>query len=143
MIGIGFGLDSLAINIAHDNQAFLNKGKEKLAGKHLHKMSSFFSTSSSAADSKVAAAATAAATTLESTTTTGATTNQKSPHYHFIHSMILPSTVKIQKELKGRKFKVRYVLWCVCVFMMCFVFCCVFGSCCVVPINQQHNLTTT
>ena len=83
----------------------MNRGKEKLAGKHLHKMS-FFSTSSSAADSKVAAAATAAAP-LETTTTTGATTNQKSPHYHFIHSMILPSTVKIQKELKGRKFKVR------------------------------------
>eukprot|EP00934_Nitzschia_sp_Nitz4_P000938 Nitzschia sp. Nitz4//scaffold97_size77645//35123//41576//NITZ4_005518-RA/size77645-processed-gene-0.93-mRNA-1//-1//CDS//3329560656//938//frame0 len=29
----------------------------------------------------------------------------KSPHYHFLHSMILPSTVKIQKELRGRKFK--------------------------------------
>ena len=78
---------------------------------------SFFSTTSSSADSKVAAAATAAAT-LESTTT-GATNNgeggsNKTPHYHFIHSMILPSTVKIQKELKGRKFKVRFAL-CLCV----------------------------
>ena len=106
---------------------------------------SFFSTSSSAADSKVvAAAATAAATTLESTTTTGATTNQKSPHYHFIHSMILPSTVKIQKELKGRKFKVRYVWWCVFIHTASvFCVCCVFGSCCVVPINQRPILYLT
>ncbi|KAG7370181.1 RalF-like Dot/Icm system translocated protein [Nitzschia inconspicua] len=28
-----------------------------------------------------------------------------SPHYHFIHSMLLPSTVKIQKELRGRRFR--------------------------------------
>ena len=101
---------------------------------------SFFSTSSSA-DSKVAAAATAAAT-LETSTTTGATTNQKSPHYHFIHSMILPSTVKIQKELKGRKFKVRYVL-CVCVFIYTYGFCllCFVASLCrVVLINSTSNL---
>ena len=29
------------------------------------------------------------------------------PHYHFIHSMIVPSTIKIQKEMRGWKFKVR------------------------------------
>ena len=102
---------------------------------------SFFSTSSSAADSKVAAAAaTAAATTLESSTT-GATTNQKSPHYHFIHSMILPSTVKIQKELKGRKFKVRLL----CVFIHTASVFCVFVASWVVlsqSINKR-NLTTT
>jgi len=33
--------------------------------------------------------------------------NDNTVHYHFIHSMLLPSTVKIQKELRGRKFKVR------------------------------------
>lgn len=37
--------------------------------------------------------------------------NEKSrdntPHFHFIHSMIIPSTTKIQKEMRGRKFKVR------------------------------------
>jgi hypothetical protein len=33
--------------------------------------------------------------------------NTEGPHYHFIHSMLLPSTVKIQKELRGRRFKVR------------------------------------
>ena len=33
------------------------------------------------------------------------------PHYHFIHSMLLPSTIKIQKELRGRRFKVRHQLW--------------------------------
>jgi hypothetical protein len=33
--------------------------------------------------------------------------NAEGPHYHFIHSMLLPSTVKIQKELRGRRFKVR------------------------------------
>lgn len=32
---------------------------------------------------------------------------KNTPHYHFIHSMILPSTIKIQRELKSRKFKVR------------------------------------
>jgi hypothetical protein len=63
-------------------------------------MSSFFSTggtspaSSSEANGGTAAAAAAAAA-------------DSSPHYHFIHSMILPSTVKIQKELRGRKFRVR------------------------------------
>lgn len=33
--------------------------------------------------------------------------NKNTPHYHFIHSMILPSTMKLQRELKSRKFKVR------------------------------------
>ena len=28
------------------------------------------------------------------------------PHYHFFHSMLIPSTVKLQKELRGRRFKV-------------------------------------
>ena len=37
------------------------------------------------------------------------TRSDNTPHYHFIHSMLLPSTVKIQKELKGRKFKVRRI----------------------------------
>lgn len=27
------------------------------------------------------------------------------PHYHFFHSMLIPSTVKLQKELRGRRFK--------------------------------------
>lgn len=31
--------------------------------------------------------------------------NDNTPHYHFIHSMLLPSTIKIQKELRGRRFK--------------------------------------
>jgi hypothetical protein len=37
----------------------------------------------------------------------GGEENKNTPHYHFIHSMILPSTMKIQRELKSRKFKVR------------------------------------
>jgi len=36
--------------------------------------------------------------------------NEDTPHYHFIHSMLLPSTVRIQKELRGRRFKVRGTL---------------------------------
>jgi hypothetical protein len=36
--------------------------------------------------------------------------NDNTPHYHFIHSMILPSTLKIQKELRGRRFRVRVVV---------------------------------
>jgi hypothetical protein len=35
--------------------------------------------------------------------------HEDTPHYHFIHSMLLPSTIKIQKELRGRRFKVRLV----------------------------------
>ena len=54
-------------------------------------------------------------------TTTGegtmTTTTTRTPHYHFLHSMILPATVKIQKELKGRKFKVRLFVRCQCVCM--------------------------
>ena len=37
------------------------------------------------------------------------TTKRKSidtPHYHFIHSMLLPSTIKLQKELRGRRYRV-------------------------------------
>lgn len=40
--------------------------------------------------------------------------NKNTPHYHFIHSMILPSTIKLQRELKSRKFKVRNQLSIVC-----------------------------
>eukprot|EP00535_Pseudo-nitzschia_heimii_P012093 CAMPEP_0197196342 /NCGR_PEP_ID=MMETSP1423-20130617/32306_1 /TAXON_ID=476441 /ORGANISM="Pseudo-nitzschia heimii, Strain UNC1101" /LENGTH=2211 /DNA_ID=CAMNT_0042650137 /DNA_START=205 /DNA_END=6840 /DNA_ORIENTATION=+ len=35
----------------------------------------------------------------------GVEKNRNTPHYHFIHSMLLPSTLKIQRELKSRKFK--------------------------------------
>jgi hypothetical protein len=98
---------------------------------------SLFSTTA-ISDSNGAAAA--AATTLESTPS-GAINGEggnKTPHYHFIHSMILPSTVKIQKELKGRKFKVRFVAFiclcvlCICGFCVCVCYCCVLGpgSCC-------------
>lgn len=31
-----------------------------------------------------------------------------SPHYQFIHTILLPNTIKIQKDLRGRKFKVSY-----------------------------------
>ena len=34
--------------------------------------------------------------------------NESSPHYHFIHSTLMPTVVKIQKELRGRKFKASW-----------------------------------
>lgn len=53
-------------------------------------------------------------TSLRSTPSDVGEKNKNTPHYHFIHSMILPSTMKLQKELnKSRKFKVRtaHSLW--------------------------------
>ena len=72
-------------------------------------------------------------------TTTGegtmTTTTTRTPHYHFLHSMILPATVKIQKELKGRKFKVRLIVRCQCVCVwMC-------RLCCLSTINTRFFLT--
>ena len=81
------------------------------------KMSFFSSSSTSTADVKSPEAGTM---TAESTSVVSALASTPSsaggdhdnggdntPHYHFIHSMILPSTMKIQKEMRGWKFKVR------------------------------------
>lgn len=54
--------------------------------------------------------------------------NDNTPHYHFLHSMLLPSTVKIQKELRGRRFKVSVsaVYWMYVRFMgiVCVLYVC-------------------
>ena len=54
-------------------------------------------------------------TSLRSTPAAGSDggDNRNTPHYHFIHSMLLPSTIKIQRELKSRKFKVRVFYSCI------------------------------
>ena len=91
---------------------------------------SFFSTASASSTKNAADAAAAAA---ESMATGGNDEGQQrrdnTPHYHFIHSMILPSTIKIQKDLKGRKFKVRVAYRCVAYSLLysfvAFVYVCV------------------
>lgn len=52
----------------------------------------------------------AAAATEDTSTTSEIPKKSKrksidTPHYHFIHSMLLPSTKKLQKELRGRRFR--------------------------------------
>jgi hypothetical protein len=49
--------------------------------------------------------------TLHSVPAEGAEKSKNTPHYHFIHSMILPSTIKLKRELKSRKFTVRECLF--------------------------------
>jgi hypothetical protein len=61
-------------------------------------MASFFSSGSLVASN--------AATPATSAATDDARVSSTNAHYHFIHSMIVPSTVKIQKELRGRRFRV-------------------------------------
>eukprot|EP00980_Cylindrotheca_fusiformis_P001136 scaffold318_cov110-Cylindrotheca_fusiformis.AAC.8 len=34
-----------------------------------------------------------------------------SPHYHFLHSMLIPSTIKIQKELRVYPFFITHVFF--------------------------------
>mmetsp|Transcript_59953 Transcript_59953/g.147342 ORF Transcript_59953/g.147342 Transcript_59953/m.147342 type:complete len:2142 (-) Transcript_59953:113-6538(-) len=79
---------------------------------------SFFSSSSTSTTDAKSPEAGATATTgsspvvsaLASTPSSGGggdheNDGDNTPHYHFIHSMILPSTTKIQKEMRGWKFK--------------------------------------
>ena len=55
--------------------------------------------------------------------------NPNTPHYHFIHSTLIPLTGKLQKELRGRKFKVRFFIcpfnffFCVCIAFVRVLFC--------------------
>ena len=34
-------------------------------------------------------------------------TENETPHIHFVKTRLLPYTIKIQKELRGRRFRVR------------------------------------
>jgi len=83
---------------------------------------SFFSTTTTASSRSSNAVATTAAAASAALESTGINEEgARTPHYHFIHSMILPSTLKIQKELKGRKFKVRYFAFTHIVYVALYV----------------------
>jgi hypothetical protein len=99
---------------------------------------SFFSSSSAAASTGASSASSQGnnepSTTTASSSLTSTERHDNTPHYHFIHSMILPSTAKIQKEMRGRKFRVR------CISFSCSVLYCTLSTVIVELTGHELNL---